>query len=103
MVDRNVGEVLDLLKELSLEENTIVFFTGDNGGQDRFKSKEHPRGFFGPNVNPKNGVEFRGGKGSLYEGGLKIPALVRWLARSKPGRSATSSGTSRTFCRRSPN
>ena len=48
MVDRNVGEVLDLLKELGLEDNTIVFFAGDNGGQDRFKSPDYPRGFFGP-------------------------------------------------------
>ncbi|MEC9093611.1 MAG: sulfatase-like hydrolase/transferase, partial [Planctomycetota bacterium] len=78
MVDRNVGEVLDLLEELKLQENTIVFFCGDNGGQDRFRTPDHPRGFFGPNVHPKTGVEFRGGKGSLYEGGLKIPSLVYW-------------------------
>ena len=47
LVDRNVGQILDLLKELDLDENTIVF-TGDNGGQDRFRSKDKPRGFLVP-------------------------------------------------------
>ena len=86
MVDHNVGQVLDLLSQLELEKNTIVFFTGDNGGQDRFKSKQHPRGYFGPNVDPKTGIEFRGGKGNLYEGGLRIPFIVRWPDRIKAGR-----------------
>jgi arylsulfatase A-like enzyme len=85
MVDRQVGEVINLLKELSLDENTIVFFCGDNGGNDYFKDKEHPRGFHSANVNPATGVEFRGTKGTLYEGGLRIPMTVRWPGRIKPG------------------
>ena len=44
MVDRQVGEVLDLLKELDLDENTIVFFCGDNGGNDYFKDPQTSRG-----------------------------------------------------------
>jgi len=85
MVDRNLAEVLGLLEELGLEQNTIVFFCGDNGGAPRFRSGERPGGFFGPNVNPKTGVAFRGNKGNLYEGGLRIPMIVRWPGKIEPG------------------
>ena len=85
MVDRQLGEVLSLLKELDLDDKTLIFLCGDNGGQDYFKTKERPHGFFGPNLNPGNGERFRAGKGSLYEGGLKVPYLVRWPGKIAAG------------------
>ena len=85
MVDRQLGEILTLLKELKIDDNTILFVCGDNGGQDYFKSPKNPHGFFGPNLNPKTGERFRAGKGSLYEGGLKVPFLVRWPEKIKAG------------------
>ena len=85
MADRQVGELMDLLKELGIEKNTIFFLCGDNGGQDYFENDKYPDGFFGPNVNPATGKRFRGQKGEFYEGGLRIPFFVRWPGKIKPG------------------
>jgi arylsulfatase A-like enzyme len=76
-VDLNVGRIMDFLKEQELEENTLVIFTSDNGGlllrQDNFirASWNHP---------------LREGKGTLYEGGLRIPAIARWPGTIEAGR-----------------
>lgn len=86
MLDRQVGEILVLLKELGVADNTIVMFGGDNGGKDYFKDEDHPRGFHAPNVDPKTKVEFRGQKGNLYEGGLRIPMIAYWPGRIEGGR-----------------
>ena len=90
LVDRQVGEILALLKELDLDDDTIVFFSGDNGGNEYFAEMgKHPDGLFGPNVDPATGKRvFRGGKGRLYEGGLRVPYIVRWPGKIKPGRTS---------------
>lgn len=73
MVDSQIGEILDLLKELEIDSNTIVFVCGDNGGARYFNH------FFDSNGH------FRGQKGNLYEGGLRIPMIVRWPRKIKAG------------------
>jgi len=85
LIDRELGEVMALLTDLGLDENTVVFFSGDNGGLEYFKSPEHPRGLFAPNVDPKTGTQFRGGKGNLYEGGLRVPMIARWPGKIAAG------------------
>ncbi len=88
MVDREVGEIVALLRELGIEQNTLFFFCGDNGGADYFKSEEFPRGVHSANKHPQSGAEFRGAKGTPYEGGVRIPFCACWPGKIPPGRTS---------------
>jgi len=68
-MDKSVGQILGLLEELKIDDNTIVFFTSDNGAQSGAGTDPE---FF----NGNGGL--RGYKGSFYEGGIRTPLLVRW-------------------------
>ena len=92
MLDAQMGKIMEMLKEYGIDDNTLVFFAGDNGGAYYFHTdkatgkKNWPRGFFAPNDDPKSDSYFRGQKTDVYEGGLRIPMVVRWPGVIKPNR-----------------
>lgn len=69
-LDQNVGRVMDAIDRLDLSENTLFIFTNDNGG-----------------TNEMNNLPYRGTKGSMFEGGLRVPFLARFPSRIKEGSS----------------
>ncbi len=76
-VDHSVGRVLNVLEKLGLEENTLVFFTSDNGPV--WYERDRKR------FNHKSTHYLRGMKGDAYEGGHRMPFLARWPGQIEPG------------------
>ena len=75
-MDRDVGRIIKLLKELGIDDNTIVFFCSDNGAAKKPKSWEELFDSCGP---------LRGHKGNMYEGGIRTPMVVRWPGKVPAG------------------
>lgn len=75
-IDKYVGDIMNLLKELNLDENTIVIFSSDNG--------PHLEGGADPDFWNSNG-DFSGYKRSMTDGGIRIPMIVKWANKIKAG------------------
>jgi arylsulfatase A-like enzyme len=78
-IDRDVGRILDLLAELGLEQDTIVFFTSDNGPHQEGGHDPH----FFPSAEPLRGI-----KRDMYEGGIRVPMIVRAPGRVPAGQTS---------------
>ena len=72
-IDNGVGRIMETLRKYNLEENTLIIFTSDNGGERT-----------GVKHGKVNG-NTRGHKGDMYEGGIKVPAIFYWKGKLKPG------------------
>lgn len=97
-VDDSLGRVMDKLDELNLTQNTLFIFFSDNGGNTHSNVQTDPaesidqltptmqdwRKWAGP-VGPTNNAPLREGKGRIYEGGQRVPLMVRWPGKVQPG------------------
>ena len=68
-IDESVGRVMATLEELQLTENSIIIFTSDNGGLR--KATDH--------------APLRGNKGAYYEGGIRVPLIIKWPGKARSG------------------
>jgi arylsulfatase A-like enzyme len=84
--DYETGRLLDTLERLGLSESTLVIFTTDNGPWNQ------PRYFKNKKGHPKNSIfwgdagPLRGGKASIYEGGIRVPCIMRWPGEIEAGK-----------------
>jgi arylsulfatase A-like enzyme len=101
-LDHHVGEIMTLLDELKLSEQTLIIFTSDNGGQLRdvsgaglginladesgdVRAKARTPKIKAREMGHRTNLDLREGKGSPYEGGFRVPCIMRWPGKIDPG------------------
>jgi arylsulfatase A-like enzyme len=89
-LDHSVGRLLDTIEQLGKKENTLIVFTSDNGASTaenndlKYPDDQCPNGKL-----TGNNLPWRGGKGDLYEGGTRVPAIISWPGQIAPGTEST--------------
>ncbi len=86
-VDRSLGTLRAGLRKLGIADNTMLWFSSDNGGWIDPKK---------PEANGTN-VDLRGRKGDMWEGGIRVPGIIEWPARIKPGVTDVPAGVTDIF------
>jgi len=85
-LDASIGKILETLKKTGKETNTLVVFTSDNGGIVTGNADQaYPPDNYVAGTTNGNNKPLRGQKGSVYEGGTRVPTVARWLGKLKPG------------------
>jgi arylsulfatase A len=95
-LDWSTGQVLDLLHELKLAERTLVIFTSDNGANLRSRKPNPNARFPGRSFGGSNGP-LRGGKGTTFEGGIRVPCLAWWPGTIPAGRTDSAPASALDF------
>lgn len=87
-MDNGIGKILHTLEKNKITENTIVLFISDNGGQFQWKSDSGYHGEYAnsPHEVLGNNYPLRGWKGDVYEGGIRVPAILSWPGKLKAKR-----------------